>query len=235
MEQNDAASLSRWVADMNLDMGKNNSQMELVLIPIKFDEKGQGELIGEGDMPFHLQTLKSSESASSRPSIRVPTGGKSSLPVLTENKQNNRKEVLCVDGKIAECLERPEKDENENEVKVQIEDPVVEEAQEESSVNPHPHRQVPDPEQGQVNPANPNDGEERVEILPIDEVGVEARPEEPLFRRLAVRHNWRMLLFLLIIFILCYQLIDRYFINGTDHRSFSSFRSAFRIGGRGGD
>jgi len=215
MDLDDAASLSKWVADMNLDISKHNlgPQMELVWFPIKLDENGQGELIGEGDACFNLQGLNSSEKLFR--SLHISS--QSSLPLSIE-KQSGK---VIVDGKVADCLEPPVKDENNNWLH-------VEDAAEGDDATANIHHPS---EQRQVNFGNPI--EHAVEIEGIDEVGVEAEPDDPNNRR-AVRHNWRMLLFLLIIFILGYQLVDRYFLNGSNGHTFSSFRSLLKGGGGDG-
>jgi len=228
MDQNDAASLSKWVADMNQNLSRDNSdpQMQLVWFPIKLDENGHGELMGEGDSSFNLNNLKSSESVFRSGSRGVPpTSQQSSLQLLTENKAGR----VRVDGKLAESLEPPGKDENNNnEVRLNLGDPAT---KEESSTSLH---RILEDDQAQIENLDENAVE--VEIEPIDEVAVEVRPEDPAnIHRRPVRHNWRMLLFILIIFILCYQLFDRYFINTSpERRSFSSFRNLFRLEGRGG-
>jgi predicted nucleotidyltransferase len=208
MDQDDAASISKWVADMNLNMSKSNSdpQMELVWFPITLDENGQGEPIGEGDSAFNLQQLKSPGNVFQTGHAPV-TGldiinhsqSSPSLQLLLERR--NRK--LRVDEKLSGPLGPPEKDENNNDVWLHIEDGDPKEASPDTRRPSEYHR---------LDVEDPN--EHAVEIEPIDEVGVEVQPDDQNNRR-AVRHNWRMLLFLLIIFILCYQLIDRYFITGS--------------------
>lgn len=210
MDNDETSVISKWVADMNLDLHTNHSDpsMELVWLPIKLDEHGN-EVIGEGGDTFSFhQLLKSQDGKSSTAlgeSIFRPVEVQ---PVLFDNTRKNVEETPVFNSDNGMII----KNEAEAQILLDNNNNAVQGDSNHTESPPAVHAEVGE----NNNLQEGQEGEEAQvqaapEVAAADEVAVEAQENNNIIG--AGRRNWRLMLFLFIVFIIGYQLVDRLIIN----------------------
>ncbi len=209
MDNDETSVISKWVADMNLDLHTNHSDpsMELVWLPIKLDEHGN-EVIGEGGDTFSFhQLFKSLDEKSSTALGENIFRPVEVQPVIfdQDNARKNVEETPVFNSDTGIIIK--------NKVEAQIS---VDSKNNTLEVDAN-HAQSPVAEVGENN--NPQVGQEgeeaqvlaEPEVAAVEEVAVEAQENNNVMG--PGRRNWRLMLFLFIVFIIGYQLVDRLIIN----------------------